>query len=102
MATSRQPQKVAADFPQAADRLLALPMDLGRMDEIRGMVDAAIARFGRIDVLVNNAGYGIIGAVEEASETEIRQVFEINVFGLLRVTRAVLARHALAAQRATS
>jgi NAD(P)-dependent dehydrogenase (short-subunit alcohol dehydrogenase family) len=90
VATSRQPEKVAGAFPQAADRLLALPMDLGSSDAIRDVVQAATKRFGRIDVLVNNAGYGIIGAVEEASDAEIQKVFEINVFGLLRVTRAVL------------
>ena len=52
---------------------------------------AALARFGRIDVLVNNAGHGLLGAVEEASDAEIADVFEINVFGLMRVTQAVLA-----------
>ena len=90
VATSRSPQKVMAAFPQAADRLLAMPMDLAQPDEIAAVVEAAVARFDRIDVLVNNAGFGIIGAVEEASDAEINHVFEINVFGLLRATRAVL------------
>ncbi|HTU25083.1 MAG TPA: oxidoreductase [Pirellulales bacterium] len=90
VATSRQPEKVAQKFAAAADRLLALPMDLSQPQEIAAVVDAAVARFGRIDVLVNNAGHGIIGAVEEASDAEVEKVFAINVFGLLRVTRAVL------------
>lgn len=90
VATSRQPQAVAAAFPEAKDRLLALPMDLRNAAQISSVVEQAIARFGRIDVLVNNAGYGVTGAVEEASETEISNVYETNVFGLLRVTRAVL------------
>ena len=51
---------------------------------------ASIGSFGRVDVLVNNAGYGLTGAIEEATEQEFMPVFETNVFGLIRVTRAVL------------
>ena len=90
VATSRSPQQVTAAFPNFADRLLAIPMDLRNPAEIAAAVTAAIARFGRIDVLVNNAGHGLLGAVEEASDAEIADVHEINVFGLLRVTRAIL------------
>lgn len=90
VATSRSPQAVAAAFSGAVDRLLAASMDLGDAARISSVVEGAIARFGRIDVLVNNAGYGVTGAVEEASETQIASVYETNVFGLLRVTRAVL------------
>lgn len=90
VATSRTPQSVAAAFPKAADRLLAAAMDLRNAAQISNVVKEAIARFGRVDILVNNAGYGITGAVEEASEKEISAVYETNVFGLLRVTRAVL------------
>src|SRR6202007_429037 len=53
-------------------------------------VAAALDRFGRIDVLVNNAGFGLLGAVEEASAAEVRRLYETNVFGLLHVTRAAL------------
>jgi NAD(P)-dependent dehydrogenase (short-subunit alcohol dehydrogenase family) len=90
VATSRMPQSVSAAFPQAADRLFAVKMDLRSPTEISSVVTQAIARFGRIDVLVNNAGYGVTGAVEEASDSEIAHVYDMNVFGLLRVTRAVL------------
>jgi NAD(P)-dependent dehydrogenase (short-subunit alcohol dehydrogenase family) len=79
-----------AECEDARDRLLALPMDLRDFSQIVAVVDSAIGRFGRIDVLVNNAGYGLLGAVEEATDTEILNVFETNVFGLMRVTRAVL------------
>lgn len=89
-ATSRQPQAVAAAFPAEKERLLVASMDLRYAKPISSVVQQVIARFGRIDVLVNNAGYGVTGAVEEASETEIANVYETNVFGLLRVTRAVL------------
>ena len=65
-------------------------MDLRDRAQIASVVERAIARFGCIDVLVNNAGYGVTGAVEEASEKEITAVYDTNVFGLLRVTRALL------------
>ncbi|CCB87339.1 oxidoreductase [Parachlamydia acanthamoebae] len=90
VATSRSPQKVAADFVEFSDHLLAITLDLHDPDMVLRGVQSAITRFGRIDVLVNNAGYGLLGAVEEASDSEIRNVFETNVFGLLRVTRAIL------------
>jgi NAD(P)-dependent dehydrogenase (short-subunit alcohol dehydrogenase family) len=90
VATSRNPQAVAAAFSKAADRLFATTMDLRDTPQILNVVKEAIAHFGRIDILVNNAGYGVNGAVEEASEKEIAAVYETNVFGLLRVTRAVL------------
>jgi NAD(P)-dependent dehydrogenase (short-subunit alcohol dehydrogenase family) len=90
VATSRNPQKVFAAFKEAADRVLTVKMDLQDPAQIENAVQTAIARFGRIDVLVNNAGYGFIGAVEEASDEEIAGVHETNVFGLLRVLRALL------------
>jgi NAD(P)-dependent dehydrogenase (short-subunit alcohol dehydrogenase family) len=90
VATSRDPQKVQSTFPNHADRLLAISMDLRDRQQIAQVVDTTIERFGRIDVLVNNAGHGLLGAVEEVSEEEIKSVFETNVFGLIRVTQAVL------------
>ena len=90
VATSRHPDKVTAAFKDAGDRLLAVSMDLNDPGQISGVVQKTIDRFGHIDVLVNNAGYGIIGAVEEANDAEVARVHELNVFGLLRVTRAVL------------
>jgi len=90
LATSRNPDKVTAAFPDASGRLLAVPMDLHYPGQISNAVQSALIQFGRIDVLVNNAGHGFVGAVEEASQDEIDKVYETNVFGLLRVTRAVL------------
>jgi NAD(P)-dependent dehydrogenase (short-subunit alcohol dehydrogenase family) len=88
--TSRNPKKVAATFASAADRLLAVYLDLSSDLQVKEAVAGAAERFGRIDVLVNNAGHGLLGAVEEAQDAEVAGVFETNVFGLLRVTRAVL------------
>jgi len=81
---------VAAAFPAEKERLLAASMDLRDPKQISSVVDQAVGRFGRIDILVNNAGDGVTGAVEEATEKEIANVYDTNVFGLLRVTRAVL------------
>jgi NAD(P)-dependent dehydrogenase (short-subunit alcohol dehydrogenase family) len=69
---------------------LALALDVTKPDEIRAATAAALERFGRIDVLVNNAGFGYLAAVEEGDETDIRDMFEANVFGLAAMTRAVL------------
>ena len=74
----------------ASDRLLALNLDVTDPVSAAAAVEAALARHRRIDVLVNNAGFGLLGAVEEASAAEVERVFRTNVFGLLNVTRAVL------------
>jgi NAD(P)-dependent dehydrogenase (short-subunit alcohol dehydrogenase family) len=90
VATSRNPQTVTAAFPDAGKRLLAVSLDLRDEQQIASVIEQSVATFGRLDVLVNNAGHGLTGAIEEASDAEVVNVFEINVFGLLRVTRAVL------------
>jgi NAD(P)-dependent dehydrogenase (short-subunit alcohol dehydrogenase family) len=90
IATSRNPQTVSAAFPKAGERLLTVSLDLRDAAQIAAVVAQSIARFQRIDVLVNNAGYGLTGAIEEASDAEIMNVYETNVFGLMRLTRAIL------------
>lgn len=72
------------------DRALTLPLDVTKPEQIANAVAAARHHFGRIDVLVNNSGYGYQAAVEEGLEDEIRAQFEVNVFGLFALTRAVL------------
>jgi NAD(P)-dependent dehydrogenase (short-subunit alcohol dehydrogenase family) len=88
VATARRPGAIASALP--SDRLLALPLDVSDEAAAGQAVEAAVERFGGIDVLVNNAGRGLLGAVEEAADAEVRAVYETNVFGLLAVTRAVL------------
>jgi NAD(P)-dependent dehydrogenase (short-subunit alcohol dehydrogenase family) len=90
VATAREPEVVRKALPEAGDRLLAVGLDVTDEVQAREAAAAAVARFGRIDVLVNNAGRGLVGAVEEASVEEVRSVFETNVFGMLSVSRAVL------------
>ncbi len=65
-------------------------LDITNFNEIENVVHAIISQFGKIDVLVNNAGVGFVGAIEEASINEIKSVFEINLFGTLKLTQAVL------------
>jgi NAD(P)-dependent dehydrogenase (short-subunit alcohol dehydrogenase family) len=87
----------AARDPKAAERglgrreqLLPVELDVTDEEQAQAAAAAALARFGQVDVLVNNAGRGLLGAVEEASAEEVRSVFAVNVDGLLNVTRAVL------------
>lgn len=89
VATARSKDAVEAALSDAGSSLLAVSLDVTDEAQAAVAVKAAVKRFGRIDVLVNNAGRGLLGAVEEASDAEIRAVYDTNVFGLLAVTRAV-------------
>lgn len=91
VATARNPAKLAALGALAPERVLVHTLDVTRPEDATLAAAAAIERFGRIDVLVNNAGYGIVGAVEETPEAELRAQMETNFFGAVAVTRAVLA-----------
>ncbi|MEM5775198.1 MAG: SDR family oxidoreductase, partial [Anaerolineaceae bacterium] len=71
------------------DAALKLSLDVTQPESVQKAMDASIRHFGRIDVLVNNAGYAQIGAIEELTDEQIRQMYEVNVFGMLRVVRAV-------------
>ncbi|AWW41492.1 MULTISPECIES: oxidoreductase [Streptomyces] len=90
VATARNPRTVQEEFSGYGDRLLAPALDVTDEAQARAAVDAAVDAFGTIDVLVNNAGRGVLGAVEETSDAAFRSVYDTNVFGLANVTRAVL------------
>ncbi|MBP2561954.1 NAD(P)-dependent dehydrogenase (short-subunit alcohol dehydrogenase family) [Neorhizobium galegae] len=87
--TARGRDRVA-DLADGRDHVLALDLDVTDMKQISDAVAAAEQKFGRIDVLVNNAGYGYQASIEEGEEDEIRAMFDANVFGLFAMTRAVL------------
>ncbi len=90
VATARDPGKIADLVAGHEESALALKLDVDEPADIAAAVAAAQQKFGRIDVLVNNAGYGYLAAVEEGEDAEIRALFETNVFGLAAMTRAVL------------
>lgn len=88
--TARNPKQIE-DLAAGHDKqALALQLDVTNPSEIADAVKKAEAAFGQIDVLVNNAGYGYLSAVEEGEDKEVREMFETNFFGLVRLTQAVL------------
>ena len=88
--TSRNTDDVKDIVAQFPERAVAIQLDVTNATEVTTAIKQAQERFGRIDVLVNNAGIGYFGAIEESEETEYRRMFEINFFGLAAVTNAVL------------
>lgn len=80
-------QELVNQFPETA---FAIQLDVTNPEQVKNAVQQALDKFGRIDVLVNNAGIGYFGALEESEEAEVRRMFEINFFGLAAVTNAVL------------
>src|SRR4051812_19804989 len=95
--TVRDTAQIGAIEQLAPGRVLALQMDVTNPTQVQSAIEQTIKHFGQIDVLVNNAGHGMIGAIEESSDAEVRALFDVNVFGVLNVLRAALpsmrARH---------
>lgn len=90
VATARKLDTIEHFAREFGDRALCLSLDVTKASQIKDAVARAEHQFGRIDVLVNNAGFGAVGALEEFPADEIRRVFDTNVFGLIEVTKAVL------------
>jgi NAD(P)-dependent dehydrogenase (short-subunit alcohol dehydrogenase family) len=90
-ATTRSTDRLHAALSGVdTERLLALEVDLADADAVRAAVDGTVKRFGGLDVVVNNAGYGFIGAVEETPDVEARRLFDIQVFGAWNVLRSAI------------
>ncbi|PZF74728.1 oxidoreductase [Taibaiella soli] len=89
-ATARNPQQLNDLTEKYPEQILPLPLDVTQNDQIKNAVEKAIDHFGRIDVLVNNAGFGITGATEAFTEEQVRSQLETNLYGPIAVTRAVL------------
>lgn len=83
-----QPEKLETELSD--QNLLVLKMDVTDQKQTELAVIQAIDKFGKIDVLVNNAGFGLLSAVEEGTDEELRKMYDTNVFGLLNVTRSIL------------
>ncbi|MFE2721576.1 oxidoreductase [Kitasatospora sp. NPDC059327] len=90
IATARDAAAVLRAYPVKPDGLLAVTADVTEPERLAAAVQAGLAEFGRIDVVVNNAGYGLVGAIEEVSDKAARALFDVNVFGVLNTLRATL------------
>jgi len=88
--TARDPKTLREFVEQFPDRARALALDVTDERQVADSVAKTIAEFGRIDVLVNNAAYGYLAAIEEGDEADVRAMFETNFWGTVRMTRAVL------------
>jgi short-subunit dehydrogenase len=90
VATARNPETLKDIQSQYRDRLLVLKLDVTQPHDIKTSVADALKTFSKIDVLVNNAGYGLGGTLEECSMQDIRKIFDTNVFGLMELTKEIL------------
>ncbi len=90
VATARRQEKLETLASQAPEQILPIKMDVTNRDEVKSAIDETISKLGKIDVLINNAGYGIVGALEETPEQEFRNQMETNFFGAINVTQEAL------------
>lgn len=90
IATARKPEQLNDIVDQYPETVKAVRLDITNPAEVREAVGKAIDTFGQIDVLVNNAGHGLLGALEEVSDEAVREMLEVNLFGHLDVIRVVL------------
>jgi NAD(P)-dependent dehydrogenase (short-subunit alcohol dehydrogenase family) len=97
MATARQPQQLAGLISAGGGRVRTAPLDVTDEEQVKATVVQTVAEFGRIDVVVNNAGHGSVGAVEELDIDDLRDLMNVMFFGAVAVTKAVLPQ--LRAQR---
>jgi NAD(P)-dependent dehydrogenase (short-subunit alcohol dehydrogenase family) len=87
VATTRNPELLTAEIGSTTDVFLPLEVNLTDNNDVKTAIEKSIAHFGKIDVVVNNAGYGQIGTLEELTDEEAKENFEVNVYGTLNVVR---------------
>lgn len=90
VATARKPEVLGDLAEKYPETVLTVKLDVTDKEDVAEAVNKAVEKFGRIDVVVNNAGYGLLGAVEEPSDEQIRRQFETNLFGVINVLRGTL------------
>jgi NAD(P)-dependent dehydrogenase (short-subunit alcohol dehydrogenase family) len=90
VATARKPEVLADLVEKYPETARAVRLDVTNLQDVKSSIAEAVKEFGRIDVLVNNAGYGLVGAIEETSDEQVKHQFDTNVFGVLNVTREIL------------
>ncbi len=90
VATARRPETLGELVARHPDRVVAMRLDVTDRAAIEPLVTEVLARHGRIDVLVNNAGHGYLGAVEQTGDADLRELFELHMFGPTALIRAVL------------
>jgi len=90
VATARKPEQLSDLVERHGDRLLRVPLDVTDTDQVEAAIAAGVERFGRLDVVVNNAGYANLAPIETGDETDFRTQFETNFWGVYHVSRAAL------------
>lgn len=90
VATARQPEQLKELSDRYPARVTTIALDVTNGQSIQPAVEAALNTYNRIDVLVNNVGYGTVGAIEEVNDDDVRRQFDTNLFGAINVTRAIL------------